>query len=163
MLKDGVSTQEFSMKKTLLEQLKERLALEKLSKSATTEILGVLLSEVQRDAKLPAAPTPEEVLNTLSRNASVCRKTLLQLNDVDMSTPGLHNYKDYLKNQLTLIEEYLPAFMSPERIKEILFREFTVETLDLGKVMFYFKTNYPGRYDGKLLSTIVKNYIENRR
>lgn len=62
--------------------------------------------------------------------------------------------------EVAILETYLPTQLSGNEIESIVVRLITQEGFnspkDMGKIMGYFKSNYDGIYDGKLLSDIVK-------
>ena len=60
-----------------------------------------------------------------------------------------------LTNQIEVIKKYLPKLLSEEEIKAI------IESLDdktLPSVMKYFKQNYNGKADMRLVNTIAKSF-----
>jgi len=67
----------------------------------------------------------------------------------------IDSIKETTNNQIeiTTLENYLPKQLTEEEIRGIL---SLLSVKDLGSVMKSFKANYDGLYDGKLLSSIVK-------
>ena len=59
-----------------------------------------------------------------------------------------------LNNQIETIKKYLPKMLSDEEIKSII---NGLEDKSLPSVMKYFKQNYQGKADMKLVSEIAKN------
>lgn len=62
-----------------------------------------------------------------------------------------------------ILSVYLPKPFTAEEIEAMILKlkedEGYSTPKDMGKVMSYFKTNFDGQYDGKLLSDIVKNLL----
>lgn len=58
------------------------------------------------------------------------------------------------QEEISTLENYLPQQLTEEQIRDIL---ATLEVTDMGSIMKYFKANHDGTYDGKTLSTIIKN------
>lgn len=59
-----------------------------------------------------------------------------------------------LENQIKVIKKYLPEMLSAEKIKEII---GGLEDKSLPSIMKFFKINYNGKVDMKLVSDIAKN------
>lgn len=67
------------------------------------------------------------------------------------------------ESEIKVLEKYVPKQMSENEIKIAINLVKDTEDWnspkDMGKVMSYFKANFDGLYDGKLLSTIVKEIL----
>ena len=65
-----------------------------------------------------------------------------------------------LRAEIKIYESYLPKQLSEDELKDIISR-FGEEayTSNVGTVMKYLKENYNGLYDGKLASTIAKEFL----
>ena len=63
--------------------------------------------------------------------------------------------------EMNIMEEYLPKQLSEEEIKDIVMRLMVQSDIpcNMGVVMKYFKENYSGQYDGKMVSTVAKTYL----
>lgn len=65
--------------------------------------------------------------------------------------------------EISVLEKYIPKQMTENEIKIAIKLVKNSEGLnspkDMGKVMSYFKLNFDGLYDGKMLSTIVKEIL----
>lgn len=66
--------------------------------------------------------------------------------------------KETTKNQdeLSILEAYLPKQLSETEMREIM---SLLSVKDMGAIMKHFKANYDGQYDGKILSSIVKESL----
>ncbi len=60
-----------------------------------------------------------------------------------------------LTKQIEVIKKYLPEMLSEDKIREII---STLEDKTLPSVMKYFKLNYQGKADMKVVSTIAKEF-----
>lgn len=58
-----------------------------------------------------------------------------------------------LDRQLEIVRKYLPKMLSEEEIKNII---MTLDDKQIGSVMRYFKTNYNGQVDMKLIGEVLK-------
>lgn len=66
------------------------------------------------------------------------------------------------KGEVAILEEYIPKQMDLSTLTNevvMLKEKHAYGPSDMGKVMAYFKTNFNGQYDGKLLSTITKETL----
>jgi len=63
--------------------------------------------------------------------------------------------------EISILSYYLPQELTEDQMVEILDEVITTEGYtsmkDMGKIMKFFKSDYSSRYDGKLLSQLVKN------
>lgn len=66
--------------------------------------------------------------------------------------------------QLSILWDLLPVKMTEDELNhevKVVIGEVGADTVrDMGKVMSAFKEKFPGRYDGKALSQIVKSYLK---
>jgi uncharacterized protein YqeY len=60
------------------------------------------------------------------------------------------------ENELGILNVFLPKQLTNEQIKETL---SILGLNNLGEIMKYFKTNFDGQYDGKILSNIIKEML----
>lgn len=58
-----------------------------------------------------------------------------------------------LDRQLEIVRKYLPKMLSEEEIKNIV---MTLDDKQIGSVMRYFKANYNGQVDMKLIGEVLK-------
>ena len=79
------------------------------------------------------------------------------------------NREDLVENakaEIEILKEYLPQQLSEEEIKEIVIN--VADNLgassmkDMGRVMAEVRPKVVGRADGRLVSSIVKNYLNNK-
>ena len=64
--------------------------------------------------------------------------------------------------EMNVMEEYLPKQLSEQDIRDIIFGRIVQSDFppcNMGIVMKYFKDNYSGQYDGKMVSTIAKEML----
>ena len=111
-------------------------------------LLGVLLGEIDR-LPIPRTQSPTEdqiyaIVKKLYEGAE-----LLASKDLSEEAKIEYAYlKDYIKQQL-----------SSEEIIKIITGLKTNFNCNIGLVMKYFKDNYSGQYDGKLVSQIAKEVL----
>jgi uncharacterized protein YqeY len=66
---------------------------------------------------------------------------------------------DNLRIERAILEDYLPMQMSAEDVEAALKVAIGDVGANMGKVMNFMKVNYEGRYDGKMVSTILKTLL----
>ena len=72
--------------------------------------------------------------------------------------------KTFFSNEIAemkIMEEYLPKQLSEQDIRDIIMGRMVQSDIpcNMGIVMKYFKDNYSGQYDGKMVSTIAKEML----
>lgn len=120
------------------------------SNTVIYSLLGVLIGEIDR-LPIPRTQSPSEdqiytIVKKLYEGAEYCASK-------DLSEESKIEYaylKDYIKAQLS--EEELYALVNN------LIDTSTVYP-NIGMIMKYFKDNYAGSYDGKLLSNVAKTRL----
>lgn len=86
----------------------------------------------------------------------IIQKTIKELEEERDNYARVNNTEEVenIEYQKSLIEKYLPKMLSEEEIKKII---NTLEDKTVPSVMRYFKTNYNGKCDMKVVSTVLKN------
>lgn len=105
-------------------------------------LLGVVLGELDR---LPtrAAPTTDQIYTVIKK----MYESAQVMSSIEARTEAEY-LEDFIKQQLTTNE-----------INKIITGLKTNFNCNIGLVMKYFKDNYPGQYDGKLVSQIAKEML----
>jgi len=122
----------------------------KAKDTTTLNVLRVLKGEIQRAEQ--------------SSNGKV------ELSDSDIiklvkkSIDGI-NETDGDQTEVAVLEKYVPKQMTEFEINlsvtSLILGNGYNSPKDMGKIMTYFNQNYAGKYDGKLLSEVVKNLLTN--
>jgi uncharacterized protein YqeY len=60
------------------------------------------------------------------------------------------------KVELAVLEDYLPKQLTEANIRNLIAEIKTMGKTEIGDIMKFFKTNYDGKYDGKLVSQLAK-------
>lgn len=114
-------------------------------------LLGVVLGELDR---LPtrANPTEDQIYTVIKKMYEGTE--LLASKDLSEEAKIEYAYlKDFIKSQLTREDIY--AIIGTQ--KNIAIVKGT--QMNIGVIMKYFKDNYPGQYDGKIVSQIAKEML----
>ncbi len=124
----------------------------------TVRTLRALLLEKEIE-KRPNTLTPEEELGALT-SATKKRKESIELYE----KAGRQDLAEKEKSELEIIQEYLPKQLSPEEIAlaitKIVNDVGATSPKDFGKVMPHVMKELKGKADGKLITDIVKNKLE---
>lgn len=124
-----------SLKIKITEEIKVAM---KAKDSGKLSILRVLKSEIERNEQSSAGKID------LS-DADVIKIVKKMVDGVKETTNNT--------TELEILEAYLPQQLSEEKIREII---GSLTLTNMGEIMKYFKTNFDGQYDGKLVSNIAK-------
>jgi uncharacterized protein len=127
----------------LLRIKKDHIQARKDRDEVKSKVIGTLIGEFDRNF----VKSDDDIV-------SITGKMVSNINDT--SPEG--------QKEIEILSVYLPTMLNNSEINEIL--DEVVESLgcssvkDRGLVMKHFKTNYNGRYDGKVLSEMVKSKLE---
>lgn len=119
---------------------------------------AILLAETEegRDANAPLSP--EEDLKILIKQAKQRKDSVDQFEKNGREDLALTE-----KEELEVIERYLPKQMSPaeltEKVREIVARVGASSMKDMGKVMGVASQELAGKADGKAISSVVKQIL----
>ena len=145
---------------SLIQSIKQdQLAARKASKTRLASILTTLIGEAEMkvfdDGKRETTDT--EVITVLKKfhvNAVANAQLFNHRNIQSQATR-----QGYLE-EVAVYESYMPKQMTEAEITNVIERHFITTTQGLkGIVMRYFKENYAGQYDGKVVSSVVDNLI----
>lgn len=128
----------------LIEKINEDFMLAYKAKEMTKkDFLGVLKSEVSRETKVPSDDIVIGKIKSMIKNAE--------------ATKSLTDY------ELNILSNYLPSQMTEQALTLVITTCISTnkysEMKDMGKVMGWLKSNYNGKYDGKLASNIIKTKL----
>ena len=112
------------------------------------DYLGFLKSEVTRDNK-----TPDDA-DVVTKLKSMVKKSL----DKD-------GVSCLTETEMEILNRYVPSQMSEEDLTSYLsnyIRDNNIEGMkSMGVLMTFLKEEFPGQYDGKLASTLVRKLLQN--
>lgn len=77
------------------------------------------------------------------------------------SAAGRPELADNELAEMAIMEEYLPKQMTEDEIRKVIMGLMVRSDIqyNMGLVMKYFKENYSGQYDGKMVSIIAKEIL----
>ena len=145
-----------SLKERLQDEWKEALKTKNKLKATTISMVrsAILYIEKTDGVKLE----DEQVIEVLAREVKQRREAMLEF-----EKGKRQDLIDLCKAEIEILLEYLPQQLTEVEIFEIV-REAAVEVgansiKDMGKVMSVITAKTKGRADGKLVSIIVKEYL----
>ncbi|WPC42517.1 GatB/YqeY domain-containing protein [Clostridium sp. JS66] len=145
-----------SLKERLQEDWKQALKAKEKSKAETISMARAAVLQVEKTDgnKL----SDEQVIEVLSREVKQRREAILEF-----EKGNRQDLVDKANEEIEILLGYLPQQLSEEEISEIV-RQAVDEVgagsiKDMGKVMALIMPKTKGRADGKLVSQIVKQYL----
>ena len=123
----------------------------------STAKAAVLLVEKTNNVKLEE----DEVISILAKEIKQRREAMLEF-----EKGNRQDLIDQSKAEIEILLKYLPQQLSEEEIKQLV-KESAEEVgansiKDMGKVMSAVKPKVVGKADGKLVSQLVKEYLNNK-
>lgn len=115
-----------------------KLKLENKSNPVVRSLISTIIGELDRKSK---NPNEAEVMSVIKK-----------IRDADLEV----TMTDQIAKELDFLDGLIPKPLSEDGMKKIV---SSLSFTKIGEYMSYFKENYPGQYDGKLLSSIVKEKL----
>lgn len=145
-----------SLKERLQEDWKQALKAKEKSKAETISMARAAVLQVEKTDgnKL----SDEQVIEVLAKEVKQMREAILEF-----EKGNRQDLVDKANEEIEILLGYLPQQLSEEEISEIV-RQAVDEVgagsiKDMGKVMALIMPKTKGRADGKLVSQIVKQYL----
>lgn len=103
--------------------------------------------------------SPEDELSVLTREKKQRNESL-----EEFEKAGRNDLSEPLKREILIVDEYLPAQLSEEEIRDLVeeavIKTGASSTKDMGKVMAALMPETKGKADGKLVSRLVKEKLQ---
>lgn len=140
---------------SLFNQLKtERIEAMKSKDSIKKDLLGCLISESSKETK---EPSDEKVIATIKKFIKNCDDSI----NMSQREPDIKSYIDKLDTEINILESYLPKQLTKDELyNEIHGKMQHGGGTTVGIIMNHLKTNFNGRYDGKVASDIIKEMFK---
>lgn len=133
---------------------------EKNKDSVKINLYSSLISDISMVGKNDGnrEPTDAECINIIKKYIKNAEVVLSNLKDKEGSREM--EARDDAECEIMILNEWLPKQLEKNQLTLIISNFFEQNSdCNMGHVMSYLKTNYSGRYDGKLASAIVKEYF----
>lgn len=139
-----------------LNRIKEdQLSARKAKNSSEATLLTTLLAESVIVGKNQGRESSEEEVMAVVKK--FLKNNAQYIHDIGSTKPDL---KLQLETEQTILSRYVPVQLSENEltviVKDII---TTTQTLNMGEIMKAVKASYDGKYDGKMLSSIVKSLL----
>ena len=146
------------MKEELLKALKEAMKNKDEIKKDTITLLRSAILQVEKDNQNQLSE--DEMLAIVSKEVKKRKESI-----ADYEKANREDIVQKLKKEIEILSEYLPEQLSEEEIIKIV-EEAINETgatspRDMGKVMQAIRPKTNGKADGKVVSQIVREKLEN--
>lgn len=144
----------------LIDTIREdRLKAMKSRDEKKRNLLGVLIADACKDAKQPDDTTVVRFVRKFIENAKEILKVLEEGGDA--------GGREDAQREIDILSGYLPTQLTGSALGEAILRVMTLETIkaqpsNMGKVMKAMGVHYPGSYDGKEASDLVKNILSGK-
>jgi uncharacterized protein YqeY len=149
-----------AVKVSLLERLNQDMKTAMKNKEKTKlSVIRMLRSEIKNEEiQRQHTLSDEEVIEVLMRELKKRKDSLQQFEEA-----GRDDLVQQLREEITVIEPYLPEQLSEEELRELV-QEVVQETgasskADMGKVMKAIMPRVKGRADGKLVNRLVQEVL----
>ena len=144
------------LKEKLLEDLKSAMKDKNVNRKNTVQMVRASILQVEKDKKIEL--DDNQILEVIAKE---CKKRNDSLADYEKS--GREDLINQIKEEMAVLEEYLPKKLSEEelteKIKEIIAQVGATSMKDMGKIMKEAKEQLGVTADGKMINEIVKKLL----
>ncbi len=142
----------------LKDDMKQAMRDREAGKFRLSVIRMVLASIKNLEIERKKTLSDEDVLDVLAKEVKLRRDAA-----VDFKKGNRQDLVDNLEKEIAILMDYLPAQLSEEELRAIIAEAVIVtqatQQKDMGKVMAVLLPQVKGRADGKMVSTIVKEFL----
>ena len=144
------------LKEKLMEDLKEAMKEKEVLKKNVVQMIRAAILQVEKDKQIEL--NDDQILEIIAKEAKKRKESL-----ADYEKSGRKDLINQVKEEIEIINKYLPEQMEKEEIEKIV-KEIVEETgattiKDMGKVMRIAKERIGTRADGKDISDAVKKIL----
>lgn len=144
------------LKEKLLEDMKIAMRDKKIIRKNVIQMVRASILQVEKDKQIEL--NDEQVVEIIAKESKKRKDSL-----VDYEKSGRQDLIDQIKEEITILAEYLPKQLTREEIEQIVIEviEQTGATTikDMGKVMKAAKEKMGAAADGKTINEIVKEKL----
>ena len=144
------------LKEKLMEDLKEAMKEKEILRKNVVQMIRASILQVEKDKKIEL--NDDQILEVIAKEF---KKRNDSLSDYEKS--GREDLINQIKEEMTVLEEYLPKKISEEelteKIKAIISNVGATSMKDMGKIMKQAKEELGVTADGKMINEIVKKLL----
>ncbi len=146
------------MKEKLLEQLKIAMKEKNELMKNTITMLRAAILQIEKDEQKELSD--DEIMVVVSKEVKKRKDSIEEFKKV-----GRDDMAEDLEKEIDILSKYLPKQLSEDEVRKIITE--AINTLnatsmkDMGKVMQEVRPKTAGKYDGKLVSEMVRSMLNN--
>ena len=145
------------LKEKLLEDLKNSMKEKNVIRKNVIQMVRAAILQVEKDKQIELEDN--QVLEIIAKESKKRKDSL-----VDYEKSGREDLINQVKEEISIISEYLPKELNKEEIEEIVkqvIQETKAESIkDMGKVMKGAKEKIGPAADGKTINEVVKELLK---
>ncbi len=144
------------LKEKLLEDLKLAMKEKNVNRKNTVQMVRASILQVEKDKKIEL--NDEQILEVIAKEFKKRNDSL-----ADYEKSGRQDLINQIKEEMAVLEEYLPKKLSEEELTEKI-KQYISETgatsmKDMGKIMKLAKEQLGVTADGRMINEIVKKLL----
>ena len=144
------------LKEKLLEDLKAAMKDKNIIRKNVVQMVRAAILQVEKDKQIEV--TEEQIVEIIAKEAKKRKDSL-----TDYEKSGRQDLLDQIKEEITILEEYLPKQLSIEEVetavKEIITQTGANSMKDMGLVMKTAKEKLGASADGKTINEVAKKLL----
>lgn len=144
------------LKEKLLEDLKTAMKEKNVNRKNTVQMVRASILQVEKDKKIQL--NDDQILEVIAKEFKKRNDSL-----ADYEKSGREDLINQIKEEMAVLEEYLPKKLSEEelteKIKVIISNVGATSMKDMGKIMKQAKEELGVTADGKMINEIVKKLL----
>ena len=144
------------LKEKLLEDLKTAMKDKNIIRKNVVQMVRAAILQVEKDKQIEV--TDEQITEIIAKEAKKRRDSI-----ADYEKSGRQDLLDQIKEEITILEEYLPKQLSVEEIevavKEIITQTGASSMKDMGLVMKTAKEKLGASADRKAINEVAKKLL----
>ena len=144
------------LKEKLLEDLKNSMKEKNELRKNVVQMVRAAILQVEKDKQIEV--TDQQIIEIIAKEAKKRRDSI-----PDYEKSGREDLISQIKEEIVILEEYLPEMLSPEEIEEKLkqiINEIGATSMkDIGMVMKTSKEKLGASADGKTINEIAKKLL----
>ena len=145
------------LKEKLLEDLKNSMKEKNELRKNVIQMVRAAILQVEKDKQITL--TDDQIIDIMAKEAKKRRDSL-----EDYQKGGREDLVNNIKEEINIIEEYLPKQLSKEEVlaivKEVILDVGATTMKDMGKVMKAAKEKIGAASDGKTINEAVKELLQ---
>ena len=144
------------LKEKLLQDLKETMKEKNVIRKNVVQMVRATILQVEKDKQIEV--TDEQIVEIIAKEAKKRKDSI-----PDYEKSGRQDLLDQIKQEIAILEEYLPEQLSEqeieEKVKAIISNLGANSMKDMGKVMKTAKEELGASADGKTINEIAKKLL----